>query len=138
MHEFATMGQQLARDRMCTGQHSTQTDLSRLGLLPAAICEHSLFHQHSARLGKGLSRCACVCVRVCMCVCVRACVHTCMCVCAPVRMCACVYMCISVCVCVCVRICVCTHTWYISFNSTTYIVCQPSPYVCQPSLSCVR
>ena len=38
MHEFATMGQQLARDRMCTGQHSTQTDLSQFGFLPAALC----------------------------------------------------------------------------------------------------
>ena len=56
MREFATMGQQLARDQMCTGQHSTQTDLSRFGLLPAALCEHSLSPQHSTRLGKGLSR----------------------------------------------------------------------------------
>ena len=87
MRKFATMGQQLARDQMCTGQHSTQTDLSPFGLLPAALCEHSLSPQHSTRLGKGLSRCGWVAGWVCR------------------------------------------HTWYISFNSTTYIVCQASPCV---------
>ena len=116
MHEFATMGQQLARDRMCTGQHSTQTDLSRFGLLPAALFEHSLSHQHSTRLGKGLSRCLCVCVCVCVCV-WCACVHTCVCACACTYVCMRVLVrkCVCVCVCVQMRVCayVCLHTYMV-------------------------
>ena len=45
MHEFATMGQLLARDRMCTGQHSTA--LSKTRLLNPVLFQPLLDHPTS-------------------------------------------------------------------------------------------